>query len=79
MHVRACVRMHVCIIIWDEIISAKAHITCKKTAIKVFVRSGAWSGGRWYETEFPAMAQNSLHIRTARAQSRLPIERTAKI
>ena len=43
------------------------------------MRSGAWSGGRWYETKFAEIAQNSLHIRAARAQSRLPIECTAKI
>ena len=83
MYVRACIRIHVCIITWDEVISAKAQdltlITCKKICNKGCVRSGAWSGGRWYETKFPSMAQNSLHIRTARALSRLPTEPTAKI
>ena len=71
--------MHVCIIIWDGFISAKAHdltlITCKKICNKGYVKNGALSGGRRYETKFPVMAQNSLHI----AQSRLPIEHTAKI
>ena len=75
--------MHACIKNWDEFISAKAQdltlIIYKKTCNKGCVKSIAWSGGRWYETKFPLLAQNSLHIRTARAQSRLPIERTAKI
>ena len=42
------------------------------------MRSGAWSGGRWYETNFQRWLRKAC-TSAVQAQSRLSIERIAKM